>query len=177
MEGSMNRFVLGAAAAALALGAGCGGSSNNNGGGGGGALTSTVACNIPAAYTCYTYTVPTSQVSSANSACASGGGAVVTSCPAGGVGTCSYSGTGTQAGWTVTFEFYPPMTATSGHTACNAVGGSWSGGFCPSTAPLDCNNTKCCPAGYPYDCPVQGHCWSTPSAAAAECGTSYATCM
>jgi hypothetical protein len=170
----MNRIVVGVAVALALSAAACG--SKSSGGGDGGVGTSLVACNITAGHTCYTYTVPTADVSSANSACATAGGTVVTTCPAGSVGTCTYTGTGTQAGWSITFDFYAPLTATAGHTACQAVGGTWSGGYCPSTSPLDCGNGKCCGVGYPYNCPVQGHCWSTIAGAMGECGSSYATC-
>ena len=176
----MNRIV-GVAILALALGAAaCGSSGNNNGNGNGngGALTSTLGCNIPSASSCflYSYAFTSADTSAENAACTKGGGSPVATCPAGEVGTCTYVGTGTQAGWSIKLLFYPPMTSTQGYTACQGMSGTWSGGYCPSNYPLDCSNGHCCGAGYPYNCPALGKCYQTPTAAANACGSAYATC-
>jgi hypothetical protein len=57
-----------------------------------------------------------------------------------------------------------------------ACSGGSTASTCPATAPLDCQDGKCCSDGYPYHCASTAHCWQTASAAQQDCGTSYTSC-
>jgi hypothetical protein len=112
---------------------GTGGSSPTGGtGGSSGSGSATYACDInrPGIHYCVTYDAanipsPAPVIQAWQSACTTGMGMTVTSCPtSGAIGKCTFTSSSTGYAVSQTIYYYPPLTAASGMQLCMGNSGS-----------------------------------------------------